>query len=718
MSLSSIPRTPPYHQLPDLKYNVAGAIIGLGIGLALAITFSRWTASSGLAFPQFVLALVLLFIIPGVQIVAWCRLKLTALEHLALGTVLGMVVTCFLYAVFLWLHVPSLLYLWVFSAAVPGTMRLWRARSFPTIDREKMLILVGICIAFLPMWILPHYYRNLSVSSDGGMVLVSFQDVLIHLSITNELAHEFPAQTPFISGQPLNYHAGMDFVAAVLHRFGGISVIDAVVRFCPTLFIAIDILAVYCLARRLGVSVAVGVATALLAILGEDFSFIPGLLQEANSIWSVAFFGMPTVFSLYAVNPMVMAFGVLFMSLFCLLRYTEERRGAWIIAATICCVSLLEIKIFAFILLVLSLGIALCIEAVMFRQATFVKPLLAILVLSLPLAFYTLVANRTTTQITWNWVNPLSNGYLQTFILACRWPWLQKSSLAGLGVYLLMTFGFRIIGFGELVRSFRLTRDGSVFKLLLAIFVVLGPVLTLTSTIVPVDEPGYDNSVWFMVTSKYVATLFVGIGITKLSRRLGFSAGAFVMISVALVSFPSTVQFFEKSSSLLALVTWQASIVDAASFLNREGQAGQVALSRWQIGSVPNPQFVDPILALTPLHVPWQYYGVFSSLETRLDRQRDIEDFWQSWQGGAPREDIIIKYGVNWIVAPPAETPRSLQELSRKTLSQTVLEKCFGNADSIIYGTRRISLNHDGPGSPCAARRVNTDETSSWMPRK
>ena len=62
--------TPSCRQLPDLKYNVTGAIIALGIGLALAITFSRWTASSGLAFPRFVLALVLLFILPGIQIVA------------------------------------------------------------------------------------------------------------------------------------------------------------------------------------------------------------------------------------------------------------------------------------------------------------------------------------------------------------------------------------------------------------------------------------------------------------------------------------------------------------------------------------------------------------------------------------------------------------------------------------------------------------------------
>jgi hypothetical protein len=111
-----------------------------------------------------------------------------------------------------------------------------------------------------------------------------------------------------------------------------------------------------------------------------------------------------------------------------------------------------------------------------------------------------------------------------------------------------------------------------------------------------------------------------------------------------------------------------------ASFLNREGQAGQVARSR----------LTDPILALTPLHVPLQTLYDFGAWETVLDRQRDIEEFWQSWQRGMPREDIIIKYGVTWIVAPPAETPRSLQELSRKTLPQTVIEKCFANADSII----------------------------------
>jgi hypothetical protein len=63
-----------------------------------------------------------------------------------------------------------------------------------------------------------------------------------------------------------------------------------------------------------------------------------------------------------------------------------------------------------------------------------------------------------------------------------------------------------------------------------------------------------------------LSRLFAGIAITKLSRRLGFPTGAFIMIAVGLISFPSTVQFFEKYSSRFDPVRWQRSIVAAPAF--------------------------------------------------------------------------------------------------------------------------------------------------------
>jgi len=127
--------------------------------------------------------------------------------------------------------------------------------------------------------VLPFYYKNLSLTGIGGLTFAPIlPDALFHTALASELTHAFPPQIPFISGEPLSYHVGMDLVAAVLNRFGGVPIADLVVRYCPTLFITIDILAVFCLAHRVIGSRGAAVVAAMLATLGEDLSFIPGLL--------------------------------------------------------------------------------------------------------------------------------------------------------------------------------------------------------------------------------------------------------------------------------------------------------------------------------------------------------------------------------------------------------------------------------------------------------
>jgi hypothetical protein len=154
----------------------------------------------------------------------------------------------------------------------------------------------------------------------------------------------------------------MDLVAAVLNRFGGVPIADLVVRYCPTLFITIDILAVFCLAHRVIGSRGAAVVAAMLATLGEDLSFIPGLLQNSDQLWIVHYFAAPTIVSLYYVNPMVMAHGLLFTSLFCLQRSIADPRWGWAIAAALFCAALVQTKVFVFVQLFAAVGIAVAIN--------------------------------------------------------------------------------------------------------------------------------------------------------------------------------------------------------------------------------------------------------------------------------------------------------------------------------------------------------------------
>ncbi len=249
---------------------LAAAAMGMAIGLSFVWTFAVFTATSWIAFPRFVLATVFLFLLPGWQIVRLCRLQLSTVECVTLSAVLGIVSACFVYAVLAWLGVPSLLYWWIIAALI-GLGSTWRSAAmdirdkFLTVGPADLLLFLALIVSWIPMYVLPFYYKNLSLTGIGGLTFAPVvPDVLFHTALASELTHAFPPQIPFISGEPLSYHVGMDLVAAVLSRFGGVPIADLVVRYCPTLFITIDILAVFCLAYPLIGSRGAAVVVALL----------------------------------------------------------------------------------------------------------------------------------------------------------------------------------------------------------------------------------------------------------------------------------------------------------------------------------------------------------------------------------------------------------------------------------------------------------------------
>jgi len=150
----------------------------------------------------------------------------------------------------------------------------------------------------------------------------------------------------------------------------------------------------------------------MLATLGEDLSFIPGLLQNSDQPWIVHYFAAPTIVSLYYLNPMVMAHGLLFTSLFCLQRSIADPRWGWAIAAALCCAALVQTKVSVFVQLFAAVGIAVAINLAAFRRWAFLKEWLAIALISTPLVFYTMQANTRGAQISWTWSSGIES-YVQ-----------------------------------------------------------------------------------------------------------------------------------------------------------------------------------------------------------------------------------------------------------------------------------------------------------------
>lgn len=637
--------------------------------------FAVHTSTAGLEFPRFLVAVILFFLLPGNLVVRLLGLQMTTIEHCTLALSLGLVTTSSLYMIFAWLQVPLLLWVWWGAAgwAFVAKYRLVLERLGSSILAAKpqhILLLLALVGSWLPMYFLDFYFPNWSWSGEGQFDFVTVADNLLHTSLAAELTHAVLPQVPFMAGEPLNYHIGMDIVTALTNRFGGVAIPDMVVRYYPALFIALIVLSAYCLIRRFTGSGGAGVAGALLITLGEDLSFIPGMLQQSGEIWSAYYFRSAAVFSLYFFNAIVAALGLFLTGLYCLYRSLEDKVWSWSIAAALCIAALIQTKIFIFIHFAIALALATGIDFLVLRRTLLLRQAVTIFVVSLPLMLVTL--GRNDSRIVWIWSSGIENYVIPAFKMA-QWPLLVSYPTLGLIVYLILTNGFRLLGSGELIRSFK-PSDDKPFHLVLAIFVVLGPVLTLTSKIVPRDDPDvYNNSIWFLITSKYVAVLFAIVALLKLWRSMVPAWRVFLVVTVVVISLPSTVQYVLKAPGTPGKIT--NTEMKVIEFLNQEANAGDVAFSR-----------IDgPLLALTKLHIPFAaiYPKSFAVSEQVYIRFGDMRSFWQSWERGEIREDLLAKYHASWIVA--TQSNGELSERQSIDLGALRLQRTFSNSNYIVF---------------------------------
>jgi len=659
------------------------SILGLcaAIFMGMGWQFSLYTSTSWLEYPRFLAAFTFFFLLPGFLVTKWLGVKTTFVEYLTLGLVLGMITTSVLYILLAWMKLPLLLWLWGIAGLVSFTTdklmieRIWS--SFKLAMPHHLLLLLAIFAGWLPLYFLGYYYENFSLDSSGRFTYYGLVDILLHTSIAAELTHALPPQVPFFDGVPLNYHIGMDLIPAVLNRLGGVSIPDMVVRFCPTLFITSTVLSAYCLARRFIGSGSAGVVAALLIVIGGDI--VPGLLRWSDGVWSKQDFQASTITSLYLFNPMVVALSLLFTGLFCFYRSVKENCWRWNVAASMCVAALIQTKIFIFIQLAAALGLTMMINLLVFGRLLFLRQAVMISLLSLPLVVYTLLKNSGVGQFSWTWSSGIDNYILPAFSMA-KLPLLVSYPALGLVAYLALTFDYRLLGFSELIKSLKPTEERS-FHFFVAIFVLLGPLLSLTSKIVPRNNPDvYNNAIWFLGISKYVAVLFAVAGMLALWNRMA-PVWRPVLIVLVAASLPSTFQYVIKQRAGIAKVASEStgkldsSTIEMVAFLNQGAKSGDVAISR----------ISDPLLALTKLHLPFFpiYIDSVSTPEEIGMRSLDMKDYWQSWDAGDARKDLLAKYHVKWVIATQSDS--ILRQQSVINLGELLLKLVYVNKEFIVF---------------------------------
>jgi hypothetical protein len=626
----------------------------------------------------FGIAVALLAYIPGRLALKFARVSIAGLDSMALSLNLGLVISAIAFGLLSYFSAQQYFILYVLVGAGIFAYHCRKGWERPALSFEGpyLLLLGTILVGVALLAILPMYYSNMTLTTEGRMRVSPINDFFLHAGIANELTHSVPPQNPVFAGVPLSYHIGSHLAAAMFANTTLLNVADLTARFLPTLFLIITLLSVFCFAREWLFSGYGAALVTWLIFFGEDFSFIPGLLQGSKSDWSVQYFGVPSTFSLFWVNPILPALGLFFAILLCLAKAQrgDELKFKWNLLAGLLFAGLAECKILLGAHLGISLAVAGVVYLVVFRSLAMFQATIIAGFFSLPIAVEAFLLNRQSAQhsVTFfqsEWVQQMVHQLRLSSQLASlpRPAWLAIA----VPTYLIGSMGLRAIGIPSILKDLLWPRNDAPLRFLLAIFIVVGAVVGLTVTLVPKGSTGsYNNAIWFYGQSKCVTWLFaVETGLRLLRRVPSIAQRAFVVACALAISIPSTVQHFTRVMSYPGSVLLP-SAMDVLQFLRTTARPGETVLSP--------PDLTGPILATTKCHVLLGPYAQMTVPVAQLQhRDADITSFWKSWHRGVPNSDILRAYSVNYLVI-------NKRRDSRQNLIPE-LTVVFENAEWLVY---------------------------------
>jgi hypothetical protein len=623
---------------------------------------------------RFVAAVVLVVYLPGRLWVERRMAGLDRAERLALACVLGLILSTALFGVLAWLGLRWLFALWPLGCLVANLRGRPTgpvgppARARPALGA---LAIVPVLLAWGWLALLPLYYRNLRPLPDGGVSLYPLPDLFLHLSVAHELTHAVPPSAPYVPGHPLPYHYASDLMVTLLAQAAGLDVVDATVRFAPTLFFGLAGLSIYAFGLSFLGSERGAALLSLLVLFGEDLSFVPGLWTRDPGIWSVDFFGSPSVLSLFTLNPMLPALAVLFAALVCLNRLERDGRR-FAVPAALLVAALIEYKVFCAAQLLAALGLACLGRLLVAKDTRLLWAALGALALGGTLALLTF--GGVTSRVVWS-LHPaplvpnllLRSGLWETWLghrVQEYWTGqgLMRNGafafwLIALPAYLLGALGLRTLALVPLAREVGAPFRASAVRSMLAAFVGAGVVLGLSLSIVSGthgSEPTNNEAVWFLVQSKYVAWVLAVEVLQRLWRRGSPRQRPALMVLVALAAFPSAAQQLWRSA------------VDPMDSLSADEAAGLRALaaaSRPGDVVLADGRLSRGALALTRCHAPVPDLLLGSSYMFRSPAERrlwegELSLFWQDWREGRLRPEARSLFGAAYVLAPVVRDPR------------------------------------------------------------
>jgi hypothetical protein len=633
---------------------------------------------TGLTLMQ-ALAAVLILYLAGRSALAALGLQPRPLEREVLALLIGPLLAGAVYALLAVFGlrtlapVPPLLVL-VVAAFRVRTLVGDVGQSISALSKQHLLPGLALLLALFPLLVLPMYDGNLAPVPGGGLRFHQTPEVVQHVSIVNELRRTLPPGVPFQPGAALGYHYGVDLIGAALVDGFQLPVAAVVLGLLPALFVATTALAGYALARVIGLSRDLAALVMVLVFFGEDLSFVPGLLTGADVPWAIQFFSVPTVASLYMLNPMLPALGLVFGALLALSRDARGDGPGWAALGVLLLGVLASVKVFASALVIAGVCFAGVIRLVRARDT---RPLrLALVAAALGVAMVAPMATAGTVRFaarveSWPYVPTMlfQMGLFQSWLghrvaaFAGSQAWSVGDAAAflllALPLYLVGALGVRLVGLPRMFRD--LMSSAAWVEQAIAASVLASPVLMLAGAVTPtgyVRGAVYNEAVWFFVLGKQLAWLPVARTLAAWSPAIR-ARGVAVCVALALPSAIQYLAFHVRHDRVRTIgVDELAATAPLASAL------GDVVFAREDVA--------EDVLVLTRCRAPsFRVSEWLFATPAELTRNRETLDaFWADWGRGRLRSDILARYSAGWLLVdlkrdPGAAAPASLRHAAQ-----------------------------------------------------
>ena len=500
------------------------------------------------------------------------------------------------------------------------------------------------------------YAHRITLSADGIDLRGDYDtfDSSYYAAISADLATEIPPDALFYAGHRLGYAYHTQLLPAMVHRFGGVPLMDLYFGYTWPAFLTIAALAAFVLVRRLATT-GVAVLAVILVFFGSDLSyFVATAFQPRQTYWDGTIWSnnwlTPGAEQLY-FNTWTPALAAAFLGLWAIARHEEDARMRWLVLAASCFASLVQIKPFGFAPIIAGLAATAVFargDGAVRRRSTVVLALTLLIaapyfygiravyqesqaVLHLGIGDLTVLPEKIATQL------HLNQMLLQTATRMGGDEKLQQVLAFGLAVlvFFIGGLGARLLGVAGVWRSVKGDDRTTTVWSVMAWSTVAGAAIPLAFVTDPYHQTFHPFHIGLFFLWIFTARAVVEWGQGRRWRT------AVAVAAVVLVAVPSTVHYLRLKWSDVEFGFITNDTVAVADFLRAQDPARTVFIARYPQG----PSFLT-LFSERRTVLAWAQY-----VRNSYVLQQEIEQFFQSAKfSPAPAWELLRYYHVTHVI--------------------------------------------------------------------